>query len=161
MHETNRTQGKPQVTTWILFPASVILNVFLVAIIAGHLLRRPATEPGSDSLMARAMANVEANLSAADADAFRSTIRSNAGRYSHAAADLAHARGEIEKQVAREPFDAAATKQAVSNWRDSWGHFLDDFEDTFVEALGKISPEGRHKLIEQRRKELPGIAPFK
>ena len=80
------TAEKPQRQhAWvrIAFPASVILNIFLVALVVGHILHRAGYGRDDSSIppMARALANAEASLSPSDASAFGSIIRSNKPGY--------------------------------------------------------------------------------
>jgi uncharacterized membrane protein len=147
---------------WLRFalPVSVVLNIFLIAIFVGQQMHRNGYSAGTGgTTLTRALANAEASLPASDAAAFGSVMRSNKAHYHAAAADLAAARSELEKQVASENFDSKATKQALANWRQAWNRFFDDFEDTLVEALAKVSPAGRRRLIEERRKGLVGTNP--
>lgn len=151
------TAEKPQRQhAWvrIAFPASVILNIFLVALVVGHILHRAGYGRDDSSIppMARALANAEASLSPSDASVFGSIIRSNKPGYIQAILEFAQARDRLGKQITTEPFDPAAVNEALLVWRQSWNHFLDEFDDTLVEALGKISPDGRRRLIEQRKK---------
>jgi hypothetical protein len=44
---------------------------------------------------------------------------------------------------------------ALKGWEAAWGRFVDDFTDTFVDALAGISPEGRQKLVSEFRVSHP------
>jgi len=154
----SRTSEKPFSTrawTGIGLPVSVILNLFLAALIVGHLVQQPKSNvaPGAPGL-ARMLADAEASLSPPDAAVFGSVIRNDRSRYADAITEFIRARDRLSKQITSEPFDPAAVKQGLAAWRQSWNHLLDDFDDTLVEALAKISPDGRRRLIEDRKKGL-------
>jgi len=133
----------------MILPLSIILNIFLVAVIAGHMIRQRSEE--TQTGLAHALANAEKNLPLEDAEKFRDVMRKDGPQFLKAAANLAYARNELEKLVAAETFDAAATAQALDTWENTWVSFVNDFKGTLIEALGKISPEGRRKLVDGRR----------
>jgi uncharacterized membrane protein len=66
MDET--TQDERVMSRWrrIALPVSVVLNLFLIALIGGHFLHRPIPAAGSEGPLARALANMEASLSQQD-----------------------------------------------------------------------------------------------
>ena len=68
----------------IALPASILLNLFLVAVIGGHMWRVRAHEAAFVTPMARVLARAEANLPAQDAAAFGAVIRRDAPRYADA-----------------------------------------------------------------------------
>lgn len=143
----------------IVLPASLVLNIFLIALIAGHLVHRHAHGMHDGSFLKRALMSAEASLSPQDAAAFGAIIRRDATRYGEAAAQLVKSREDLEKQIATEPFDKEAVKRAFMASRESWSRFTDDFGETLVDALASISPEGRHRLIMERRRGLPNAVP--
>jgi len=136
---------------WAL-PTSLALNVFLVAVIAGHVLRIHQIEvsPG-ESLVARALANAEASLSKSDATRFEAVMRRDESRYTQAAQQLAQARAEFERRVTADPFDKESTSQAFQHWQESWNNLINTLKSPLIDALAEVSPEGREKVIEQRR----------
>ena len=143
----------------ITLPVSLILNLFLIAVVGGHVLRIHTHELGPDTPLERALANVDASLSQGDAAKFRAAILSDKQRFAAAAQQAGRARLELEKQISTEPFDQEATKQTLLAWRASWNHFMDDFDDPLVRALAQISPESRHELVAQRRQKLAPVVP--
>jgi uncharacterized membrane protein len=143
----------------ITLPASLVLNLFLMAVIGGHLLTNHVHRVNPDTPLARALANVDVSLSAREAATFRAAMLSDESHFADAAKQLVRARLELEKQIGAEPFDQAATKQALAAWRASWNRFMDDFDDPLVHALGQISPDGRHRLVVQRRQKLGPVVP--
>jgi uncharacterized membrane protein len=107
--------------------------------------------------LARALARIETSLPPQDAAAFLSAMRLNAPRYLDAAQRLREARREVGRQIAAEPFDEAAVKQALVAWQAAWNGFIDDFSGPLVDALAQISTEGRRKLIAERRAAGSGV----
>jgi hypothetical protein len=139
-------------------PLSLLLNLFLTAIIGGHLLRHRGYEAGTRSpSLPRMLTNAQASLSAPDAAAFGEVMRRDAPRYAESARKLGEARTALERQIAADPYDAAATKQAFVAWQASSAHFLSDVSDPLIEALGQVSPEGRQKLVASRHKAQQGL----
>jgi uncharacterized membrane protein len=139
----------------IALPASLILNLFLVALIGGHLLRREFAERSRETSLAAVLTNVEHLLPPADAAAFGAIIRRDAPRHAEATEQLTEARSELERQITNEPFDKDATQQALTTWRQSVCRFVDEFSNTLVDALSQVSPESRRKLVAERHKGKP------
>lgn len=148
--------------TWrrLVLPVSLVLNLFLVALVAGHLVRRQIgeLEPGN-SVVATGIAMAEASLSKADAAAFAEVMRRDAPRYEPAAKELEQTRQALDRQITSEPFDPKTVRQAFAVWQGAWNRFIDAFTDTAVDALSQISPEGREKLLIQRRRAKAGLPP--
>jgi hypothetical protein len=92
----------PEKRTWRRFalPASVLLNIFLIALIGGHFLRHRADDvgPGAVSLP-RILVNAQASLSASDAAAFGAIMRRDAPHFLESARKLADARTQLEREV--------------------------------------------------------------
>lgn len=146
---------KRDIPRWrrIALPVSIVLNLFLVAVIAGHFLRHRGFEGGSRAPLARALARAEAVLPPGDAAAFSAVIRRGAPHYAEAAKQLAKAREELVRQITAEQFDPAATRRALAAWLAASDRFRSDFGDTFVDALTQVSPDGRQKIVGERRAE--------
>lgn len=133
---------------------SLLCNVFLVALIAGHFLSRrigPVASPIASAPMARALERAQAILSPQDAATFRAVLVRDRSRYLQSALRVAAARRELGRQIAAEPFDPRAAGQALTAWRVSWNGFVDDFSGPLVDALSAISPDGRRRLVAERR----------
>ena len=137
----------------IALPASILLNLFLVALIGGHMWRVRSHEAAFATPMARVLARAEANLPAQDAAAFGDVIRRDAPRYAEAQKRLLEARLELRRQITADQFNEDDVRQALATWQAAWNAFFDDFGNTLVEALAQVSPEGRHKLAAARRLE--------
>ena len=148
------------IPTWRRFalPASVLLNLFLMALIGGHLIRHSGYDVATASpSLPRILANAQASLSAQDGAAFGTVMRRNAPRYIESARKLAEARVALERQITAQPYDAAATKQAFLMWQVSANRFFSEIGDSLIEALGQVSPEGRQKLVASRHKAQQGL----
>jgi uncharacterized membrane protein len=135
----------------IALPVSIVLNLFLLAVIGGHVWHNRRAEAAGGMPLTRFLANVEASLPARDAAAFGEVIKRNAPHYGEDGLKLLEARKALAGEITAEPYDQARVRQALANWRAAWNQFMDDFGDTLVEALGQVSPEGRRKLIAERR----------
>jgi uncharacterized membrane protein len=149
------TVQKPSLWWRIVLPASLVLNLFFAALISGHVVRAYKAEDKFGTPLGRALERAEASLPPRDAAAFRATLERGAPQYGQDLRDLAEARRALNRQVTAETFDRDATRQALKGWETAWSRFVDDFADSFVDALGGISSEGRHKLVT----EFPGAHP--
>ncbi|HTU56081.1 MAG TPA: periplasmic heavy metal sensor [Acetobacteraceae bacterium] len=143
----------------IALAASLLVNLFLVALIGGHWLRSGGGAADSQTPLARALARAEATLPPRDAAAFGAVIRRDAPRYEAAALRLREARRELGLQIAAEPFNQDGVRQALATWRTTWNSFFDDFSGTLVEALAQVSPQGRRKLVAERQAARDGLSP--
>ncbi len=142
----------------VVLPSSLVLNLFLVALIGGHLVRHDVdqVDPGRPSL-ARALADAEARLSAPDAAAFGAVLRRDAPQYELAAQQFEQARSVLKDRIVAQPFDPVAVRQALTAWQVNWNHFIDSVGNPLIDALAQISPEGRQKLVAQRGKAQDGL----
>ena len=133
----------------IALPASILLNLFLLAVIGGHLLHVPNRSENLGMPLARAVLRAESILPKKDADAFGAVIRRDAPRFGRSWEQLRDARQDLNRQIGAEPFDPVAARQSLRATQAAWDHFLDGFSDTLVDGLAQISPEGRRKLISE------------
>ena len=116
---------------WLALALSLVCNVFLAALIAGHFLGprvRPVRFSVGATPMTRALERAEDILSPQDAAAFRGVLERDRPRYVPAALRVAAARRALELQIAARPFDPRAAGQALAAWRASWNGFVDAFE---------------------------------
>ena len=130
---------------------SIILNLFLAAVVGGHFWRIHHEDTTAPTGLLAVLAQAEAGLSPKDAAALDSVLRRDAPHYIAAARRLRTAREALQQQVNADTFDPEKTRQALDSWRAAWNEFLDVFDDTLIEALAKISPEGRRHLSGQNR----------
>jgi uncharacterized membrane protein len=137
----------------IALPASIALNLFVIALIGGHLWQanRAATRP--EEPLIRALARAEANLPSRDAAAFGAVMKRNAPQYMPSFRQFIAARRMLQDDIAAPHYDPVAVQRAFTSWQTAWNKFLSDFNPTLVDALAQVSPEGRHKLIAARRSE--------
>jgi uncharacterized membrane protein len=136
----------------VTLSASVVLNLFLAALIVGHLWRSHQDGLGSRAPIARILANIESKLSPQDAATFHAVMTRGEPRVSQSAQQLAETRRELLHQLTANPFDEQAAKRALSTWHTSGDRFLDDFGDTLIDALAQVSPEGRRRIAAERQK---------
>lgn len=134
----------------LVLPCSLLLNLFLVAVIGGRLLYGRAERLDGTSMLSRLTTRAEAVLPAEEAKAFKDVITRDAPRFAQTRQQLGAARAELVRQVVADPYDKNATGQALLAWKAAWDSFAADFSDTLVDALGQVSPEGRRKLIAGR-----------
>lgn len=136
----------------IALPVSLILNVFFIALIGAHLWRIREGEAAYGAPLARALRNAEAVLAPEDAAAFSAVIQHEAPQYIEAAQQLRAARQALRRQITAERFNPETAQQAFAGWQVAWSRFMGDVRGPLVDALAKVSPEGRRKLIAERRK---------
>jgi len=130
---------------------SLLANLFLIALICGHLLHSRMHARRAGSSIAHALINAGAALSEPDATVFNAIVRRDAPQYAAAAQRLTTAREELRRQIARNPFDADATRRAYAAWQESLNDYAKDIGSTMVDALDHISPEGRRKILDEQR----------
>jgi uncharacterized membrane protein len=133
----------------IALPASIILNLFLIAIISGHVLHNRGRGVIAGTALGRVLGRAEVVLPPKDAAAFGAVIRRDTPKFASSAQRMRAAREELETQIAAEPFNPAATRQALVATKVAWNQFLDDFSASLIEALAQVSPEGRRKLVSE------------
>jgi uncharacterized membrane protein len=126
-------------------PASVILNLFLIALIVGHLLHTTVAPSGMP--LARALTRAAEILPPKDAEAFTTVIRRDAPRMAQSVAELRRARQELDRRIVTAPFDPDATRKALLATETAWDRFVDNLSGPLVDALSQVSPEGRRRLI--------------
>jgi uncharacterized membrane protein len=135
----------------IALPISIVLNLFFVALIGGHLWRQHYLEVTAGSPLARALLRAEASLPPQQAAAFGGAIRRDLPHYKDAAQQLLDAREALNRQITAEQFDEETVRRALAAWRAAWNHFMDDFDDTLIKALAQLPPDGRRRLVAERR----------
>ncbi|KHK00899.1 periplasmic heavy metal sensor [Desulfovibrio sp. TomC] len=139
----------------IVLPCSLLLNLFLVAVIGGRLLYGRAERLDGTGMLSRLQARAEAVLPSAEAQAFKAVITRDLPRFSPTWQQVGATRAELARQVAADPYDKIATGRALGAWITAWDGFAAEFGNTLVDALAQVSPEGRRKLIAGRLGKLP------
>ena len=137
----------------IALAASIVPNLFLIALIAGHVWQARRLAANSAPPLGRALARAEAALSPRDAAAFAAIIRRDAPRYAEAARQLNEARHALGRAIAAQDFNQDEVRRAFAAWQTSFNRFFADFRDPLIAALAATSPEGRRKLVAERRAE--------
>ena len=142
--------------TWswrrVALAASFVLNLFLVALVGGHVMRGIIIAQAGMTPCARALAQAEANLPRRDAAAFGETMRREAPHDADAARQLMNARTDLELQIGADRYNPAAVQQALTAWHLQWDHLLDTAGPVLVDALAHVSPNGRRSLIAERNR---------
>ena len=87
----------------------------------------------------------------------RDTLRAEEPCFAAAAAALGHSREALADQILAPQMDPAATRAALLVWRADWLRFTDAFSDPLIDALSKISPDGRRRLVAERRRDAPPL----
>jgi uncharacterized membrane protein len=152
MNDTSENRPTRRIWWRLALPVSLVLNLFFVALIGGHVLHiRFTARVGSP--LARALANAEAVLPAQDAARFGAIIRGGAPQYMKSMQQLGEARQELDRQLLADQFDQEGFRRALAQWETAWSGFLNDLTNPLVQALAEISPEGRRKLVAARRAE--------
>lgn len=131
---------------------SVILNLFFIAMVGGYLGLGYVRSHALQTKMFPGLAMAEAQLSSKDAAAFDAVMRRDAPRYMAQAKKLRDVRIHMEQLLLAEPYDPVKIKAAMQQWQSTSDDFTHAISGTLIEALGKISPEGRRKLIDWQRK---------
>jgi uncharacterized membrane protein len=148
MTATPTTDSSRHAVSWrrIALPASTILNLFLLALIAGYVwhLHHGAAQRLP---VARILSNMEARLDRRDASAFRAVMEQSEPGLGQGAQSVSKARRNLEAQLTAEPFDQQAARHALVEWHNAAGQFLDRYGDTLIDALARVSPEGRRRLV--------------
>jgi uncharacterized membrane protein len=149
-HLTDKPQSSSR---WqrVALPISIVLNLFLVALIGGHLWRLHRLEANAETPLARALARAEASLPPRQAAAFGGVIKRDLPHYKDAARQLLAAREALNRQITADQFDEQALRQALTTWRGAWNQFMDDFGGTLIKALAQLPADSRRRLVAERR----------
>jgi uncharacterized membrane protein len=158
MSDTNRVTEKARdIPRWwrIALPASIILNLFLLAAISGHtfVVRIRHADRNAEMPLARALARAAEILPPKDAAAFSAVMQREAPQYLDAARQLKQARARLDRELTAENFDPAAVRQTMAEAQVAWTTFVNDVSGPLIEGLASVSAEGRRKLLAQRQAE--------
>lgn len=128
-----------------LLGLSVALNVFLVAVIAGHLLGpslAPTTAPRTSGPLGRLLAA----LPEGEAEKARAVMDRERPSYQPERDHVSVAHQAVAVAIAKTPYDEAALKDALAAWQSSWQGFATRFNLVFVDVVRSLSDEGRADL---------------
>jgi len=135
-----------------LFGLSVALNVFLVALIAAHLLR-PSLAPAAAPRGGGPLGRLIAQLPPDEADKVRAVLDRERPSYQAARDKVSAAHREVGAAIGRTPYDEAAVRSALADWQASWHEFSTRFNIVFLDAVRTLSDQGRARLADAARAE--------
>jgi len=147
------TEQNQTVSRWqrIALPASLILNLFLVAVIGGHWWQTHRNAASGRMSVTRALRHAEAIMAPQDAAVFGAVMRRDEPRYMDAVRQLREARQQLWADITADRFDKDEVARGLAAWQTAYDGFLHDISGPLVEALGQVSADGRRKLIAERR----------
>lgn len=142
--------------SWLLW-LSLGANLFAATWIATpHVWpRRPAVPPGFDRVVER----MASDMKPEDAMTFHGAMARERPWYDMSRQQLDAARGEIARQIGRDPFDPVATHTAMNAMQDLLRESANRFDDSLLVALGAVSPDARARLSQGMSRHRPPAAP--
>lgn len=130
---------------WLLL-GSLALNLFFIGLAAALFVRgEPA--PLDRSASAR-IERIAVTLPAPDADKLRAEFGISRSAIERPREDYENARDAIRTVLRREPFDAAAMRDAMAKARTARQEFDAALQGMIAKAAGDMSPAGRQKLAD-------------
>lgn len=153
----NRSAGKSRLRRWLL-PASLVLNLLLIGIIAGSALshwhgdrgpkeRRFGFGPLEHAVPQQARQKLEPVFERERAnmrDAFR---------------ELRRARGSMHEAMLKQPYDPDAAARALEEVRDRSAAMQDVLHNLLLSINEKLTPEERRQFLEALERPLKKPAP--
>lgn len=128
-----------------LLVASLCLNAILVGYVATVWMKRE--RPFEALVGTRIIERVASRLPSTDADILWQAYRSRQSEFSSARADYVQALVKPIRLLREEHLDIDALRKAMSDSRDKRQKVGDLVTETFVDAVAKMSVEGRRKLV--------------
>ena len=136
-------------SSWLIKPwrtrvlwASVGTNLFLGALIGGHVLNAPPLRPGLDGAVERLVGTLVPD----DADQFRRVLTAERPWYDQSRRMLDAARADLARSIARDPWDEARVRLYMLAFQARWLESSSRFGDGMLVALGTLSPDGRSRI---------------
>lgn len=140
-----------KIARWLL-PASLALNIFFIVLAVRH---HPFWHPGPPD--ARHIADfMTSNLPPADAAILQQSFAAQDAALEEARKADRDFPGKIRAALTANPFDAEALKAALKDGQTHHQGMEDAMAAAFVEAAGKMSPEGRAALAARHQFGPPG-----
>ena len=132
----------------VLLALSLLLNVFLLGVVAGRLGGRPplATAPKRADLPVVPLVNLK-TIPAEQRKLFRATMASHREAIRALRQETRRLKLAAEGDIAAEPFDAAKVTADFSALREAGMAVQTAVNTALVEALGKLSPSSRAALV--------------
>src|SRR5882724_146878 len=124
---------------------SLALNVLLVAYVATQLFQSPAPRRavGVQAMIER----ISRDLPPGDKEVFEAAFAQDRARLMAGSETMRAARRALDASIAARPFDPAATRVAMQQWREAWQRMSTTFEESFLAALQGISQDGRAQIV--------------
>lgn len=133
---------------WVL-PVSLLLNVFLAGVVAALALPmafgppRPPHGPPDPMHMAERMAET---LPPADAELLRKAFAARAGMIRDSKATMDAFPDRLRAAMGAEPFAIDTLAAVFADGRAARTEMEDAMSAAVLDAVGRMSPEGRHRL---------------
>lgn len=131
---------------WLLL-ASLAANVFLGVVVGIHLSRGPKGPPPRPERILDEMADI---LPAEDARILRAAMEAHRNDFIEPRDEPRRHHEQMRQALVAEPFDVEAFRRATSDFRAKRERMGAHIDDVLIDALPKISPEGRKRLAEFR-----------
>jgi len=145
MSITSALSSPSSVSHRTLLFGSLALNLFFIGVTAALLIRSPNPAPRNVSARIERLAE---SLPAADALKLRSGFAAAGSAVEKARADYDRAREGIREVLRREPFDAAAMREAMNKSRAARQEFDVVLQGVIAKAAGEMSPAGRQAMAD-------------
>ncbi len=128
---------------------SLVLNLLLVGLVAGHFLRAPDALSPSDAPMPQSLDAIEevaVQLPAEKAQALRQVMASAKAATQTQKDEMKAARERTTEILRTEPFDAAAYQQEVSRLHELRGQMMQEMANATMQAAAGLNAEERSLL---------------
>jgi uncharacterized membrane protein len=146
--------GRADSSRWLLL-GSLALNLFFVGIAVAMFVRQP---PPVDRSISTRIERLAAALPDPDAEILRRNYQANRGAVDAARAAYENSRDSIRQALRREPFDAAAMRNAMTQTRTARQNFDQLLQNVIVAASGEMSQAGRSRLADYPPGSQPGTS---
>ena len=137
---------------WLL--ASLMVNMLLIGLFAGHLLggkggrqdARSGPPPPGEAQIARSLVMT---LDEDDRPAMRAALRSAMGGNRGSIRQMREARSKLASALRAEPYDAGAVASAFERMRSEELRFKTAFQEALAAQLETLTPQQRQALAER------------
>ncbi|MDQ2106616.1 periplasmic heavy metal sensor [Azospirillum isscasi] len=140
----------PRRWPWYLLVGSLAVNMLLGGILAAqalHLLPPPPPpEPGQG--MERFIERAARELSPTDAEILRRGYEAERGTLDRIHENMEAMRGQLRTSMQAPAFDPEALRRAFEQAHATEAELRNRVDSRVIETLGRLSPEGRRKLVE-------------
>ncbi len=141
----------------VILAVSIALNLFLVALVGAQRWRAVQVQrmamPAHSLVEGRGIADPEgtlqeflARLSPDDAAILQGAVRARLGDLLNARRDYVLAVARAREEIARDPVDPAAVREAIAEARRQRQRFGPLLEGILLDAVPRMTPEGRRAL---------------